>query len=70
MIAWRGRDPDLGDRLKSLSARADGDGESPIPEPAMPPTAYLAPFVEPLALLVRDWQADGKLDEDDLERAL
>lgn len=36
----------------------------------MSSTAYLAPFVEPLALLVRDWQADGKLDEDDLERTL
>lgn len=34
------------------------------------PTAYLAPFVEPLARLVRDWQGDGKLDEDDLDRAL
>ncbi|MFO0690810.1 MAG: hypothetical protein U0900_19085 [Myxococcota bacterium] len=36
----------------------------------MSSTAYLAPFVEPLARLVRDWQADGKLDEDDLDRAL
>ncbi|MBK7951335.1 MAG: hypothetical protein IPK00_21875 [Deltaproteobacteria bacterium] len=36
----------------------------------MTTTAYLAPFVEPLALLVRDWQADGKLGEDDLDRAL
>lgn len=36
----------------------------------MSSTAYLAPFVEPLALLVRDWQADGKLDEDDLDRVL
>ncbi|MEZ4333854.1 MAG: hypothetical protein R3F35_19040 [Myxococcota bacterium] len=34
------------------------------------PTAFLAPCVEPLALLVRDWHVDGKLDEDDLERAL
>jgi hypothetical protein len=36
----------------------------------MSSTAYLAPFVEPLALLVRDWQADGKLGEDDLDRSL
>lgn len=38
----------------------------------MPPasTAFLAPFVEPLALLVRDWHLAGKLDDDDLDRAL
>jgi len=36
----------------------------------VPSTAYLAPFVEPLARLVRDWQGDGKLDEDDLDRVL
>lgn len=34
------------------------------------PTAFLAPFVEPLASLVRDWHVDGKLDEADLEHAL
>jgi len=49
------------------SRRTPGHDANPA---AARPAAYRAAFVEPLAERVRAWLAEGKLDEDDLDRVL